>query len=94
MGNNIKECNFEVPELGQKVAISQWSLVRINEDTEEVTIRPQTPYYLSTIIGHRFYYLSKKSANTLSMLLTLNILAKQKEDAEEVHFCITNSLSV
>ncbi|CAI2383161.1 unnamed protein product [Moneuplotes crassus] len=80
VGNNIKECNFEVPELDKNVAINQWSLVCINEDTEEFTIRPQTPYYLSTIIGHKFYYLSKESASTLT---------KYKEDAEEVHFYIT-----
>ncbi|CAI2387094.1 unnamed protein product [Moneuplotes crassus] len=79
---NRREFMFMAEGILNDVTVKEWMLVAVNSNSEEVSAKPQTPYYLSTIIKNKFYYLSASGNDNLTtqkekgLILELDIVEK------------------
>ncbi|CAI2385590.1 unnamed protein product [Moneuplotes crassus] len=63
---NRREFEFLIEGSKEKIDISKWVLVDVNENSEDVAVNPLTSYHLSTLINNKFYYLKKDRDSMLT----------------------------
>ncbi|CAI2361739.1 unnamed protein product [Moneuplotes crassus] len=70
----IYQYSFTLDDSNENVNVKTWFLQGINDNTQEVSIKPRNSYYLCTIVHNSFYYLKANS----------DLLVKEKEQAVQI----------